>query len=55
MLVQFTGDRELVLRADAAKDIRKFFRFVSMSVQARTRSLQPNARLPPPDLDTLIV
>ena len=54
MLFRFTGDRETIMSADAAKDIRRFFRFVSMSVQARGRSMQPNARLPAPDLDNLI-
>ena len=50
MLAKFTGDREKVLDASGAADIHRFFRFVTMSVQARSRSVTPNAVVTPPAL-----
>ena len=50
MLRGFTGDAEMVLRADGAREIRRFFRYVTMSVIARSHSIKPNAALPPPAL-----
>lgn len=50
MLQAFTGDSEKVLDAKAATDIAKFFRYVTMSVQLRTRSGSPNAVIPAPRL-----
>lgn len=50
MLQRFTGDIEKVMDAHSAADIRRFFRFVTMSVLARSRSITPNAILPPPAL-----
>lgn len=50
MLTKFTGDREKVMQADGAREIRRFFRYVTMSVVARSRSIKPNAALPAPDL-----
>jgi uncharacterized protein YegL len=44
VLKAFLADPEArVFRADEARQIRKFFRFVSMSVTSRSRSANPNA------------
>ncbi|MCS6915426.1 MAG: VWA domain-containing protein [Myxococcales bacterium] len=54
VLQEFLADPEArVLQAHEAREIRKFFRWVTMSVTSRSRSLQPNqvANVPPPDLD----
>ena len=43
MLKQFLGDSELdVFEAIQARDIKKFFRFVTMSVSQRAQSINPN-------------
>jgi uncharacterized protein YegL len=51
MLERFTGNRERVLHVQEAKGILRFFQFVTMSVLTRSRAVQPNQALPPPDLD----
>lgn len=49
VLNEFLHDPEaLVHRADEARQIRKFFRMVTMSVTARSRSANPNASSPVP-------
>lgn len=50
VLSDFLRDPEArVFRADEARQIRRFFRFVTMSVTARSRSANPNvvAKVPP--------
>ena len=43
VLKQFLGDSELdVFEAVQARDIKKFFRFVTMSVSQRAKSVNPN-------------
>ena len=43
VLKQFLGDSELdVFEASQARDIKKFFRFVTMSVSQRAKSVNPN-------------
>lgn len=54
MLRTFLGDPEnRVFEAHEARDVRKFFRWVTMSVTARSRSGQPNLAVDvePPDSD----
>lgn len=48
LLGEFTGPEGRLMEAHEADEIRKFFRFVTMSVSARTRSAMPNTV---PDLD----
>jgi uncharacterized protein YegL len=50
VLTEFLHDPEArVFRADEARQIRRFFRFVTMSVTSRSRSANPNvaAKVPP--------
>ena len=50
VLSEFLHDPEAcVFRADEARQIRRFFRFVTMTVMARSRSANPNtaAKAPP--------
>ncbi|WBX68207.1 VWA domain-containing protein [Tenacibaculum dicentrarchi] len=43
VLKQFLGDSELeVFEADQAREIKKFFRFVTMSISQRAKSVNPN-------------
>ena len=54
VLSEFLKDPEgRVFQAHEARDVRKFFRWVTMSVASRSRSAQPNqpVDLEPPDLD----
>lgn len=54
VLRAFLGDPEgRVIEAHEAREVRKFFRWVTMSVTARSRSGQPElaADVDPPDLD----
>ena len=54
VLRHFLGDPEgRVFEAHEAREVRKFFRWVTMSVTARSRSGQPNLAVDvePPDLD----
>ena len=56
VLRTFLGDPEgRVFEAHEAREVRKFFRWVTMSVTARSRSGQPNSAVDvePPDLDDL--
>lgn len=54
VLREFLADPEArVFQAHEAREIRKFFRWVTMSVTSRSRSAQPNqaVKLLPPNLD----
>jgi uncharacterized protein YegL len=54
MLTDFLHDpAKSVMKAEDAKSIRTFFKWVTMSVTVRSRSTTPNSvpPLPPPDLD----
>lgn len=52
VLKEFLADPEArVFRADEAQQIRRFFRFVSMSVRSRSRSANPNVAPATPDDD----
>lgn len=52
VLKEFLADPEArVFRADEPQQIRRFFRFVSMSVRSRSRSANPNAAPPASDDD----
>ena len=54
MLRAFLADPESrVFEAQQAREIRKFFKWVTMSVAARSRSAQPNVtiNLDPLDID----
>ena len=54
VLKEFLADPEAkVFRADEAQQIRRFFRFVSMSVRSRSRSANPHAAsvIPEDDVD----
>ena len=42
MLEKFVSDKELVFTANDSKDIKKFFKFVSMSTISRSVSSNPN-------------
>lgn len=56
MLQRFLNDREgQVFKAHQARDIHKFFRWVTMSVTARSRSATPDQIVPvdPQDLDEI--
>jgi uncharacterized protein YegL len=56
MLAKFVSSPEYLLSGENARDIRKFFRFVTMSVTQRLRSQSPDApqpRLQVPEDDTL--
>lgn len=47
VLNRFMGDAELgVFSAEQARDIKKFFKFVTMSVNQRTQSQDPNLNTP---------
>jgi uncharacterized protein YegL len=48
MLAEFAGPDGRVFDAPEVEQIRRFFRFVTMSVTARSRSVSPNSA---PDLD----
>lgn len=57
MLRFFLGnENEHVFQAHEARDIQKFFRWVTMSVTTRSRSINPNdtPELEPTDLDDLV-
>lgn len=43
VLCRFTGDSELVVSADQANQIKSFFRYVTISTIARTKSSNPNS------------
>jgi uncharacterized protein YegL len=48
MLGQFVSSPEYLIEGENARDIRKFFRFVTMSVSQRLKSQSPDmAELPP--------
>lgn len=54
MLRRFLNDPEgRVFEAHEGREIRKFFRWVTMSVSSRSRSTEPNRTVDvdPPDLD----
>ncbi len=56
MLERFVGDPHVpVFRADQAQEISRFFRWVTMSVTQRVRSVSPNSviAMEPPSLDDL--
>ena len=42
MLGKFVSSPELLISGDGARDIKKFFRFVTMSVTSRMRSQTPD-------------
>lgn len=42
MLAKFVSSPELLVSGESARDIKKFFRFVTMSVTSRTRSQTPD-------------
>ncbi len=42
MLAQFVSSQDLLVAGDSARDIRKFFRFVTMSVTSRMHSQTPD-------------
>lgn len=55
MLGAFVNDvSRPVLAASDARQIQKFFKWVTMSVTARSRSATPNATLPPPSADFIL-
>jgi uncharacterized protein YegL len=55
MLGAFVNDpARPVLAASEARQIQKFFKWVTMSVTARSRSATPNATLPPPTTDFVL-
>lgn len=55
MLAQFASEPEYLISGENARDIRKFFRFVTMSVTQRMKSQSPDQPQTPemPDDDTL--
>jgi uncharacterized protein YegL len=55
MLAKFVSNPEYLVVGESARDIRKFFRFVTMSVTQRMKSQTPDVpQIPPmPDDDTL--
>ena len=56
MLSQFVSNPELLLSGENARDIRKFFRFVTMSVTSRMKSQTPDAPLAlPANLDEIVL
>ena len=42
VLTQFAGGKENVFFADSAKDIYKFFKFITTTIKTRTQSANPN-------------
>jgi uncharacterized protein YegL len=55
MLSKFVSSPEYLVLGDSARDIRKFFRFVTMSVTQRMKSQTPDMQQIPqmPDDETL--
>ena len=48
MLAEFVSDPEYLVSGDKARDIVKFFKYVTMSVTSRTRSQSPDNPVIPP-------
>jgi uncharacterized protein YegL len=53
MLSKFVSSPEYLVAGENARDIRKFFRFVTMSVTSRMKSQTPDLPPPIPEDDTL--
>lgn len=55
MLAEFVSDPEYLISGDKARDIVKFFKYVTMSVTSRTKSQSPdNPVIPPYPADDII-
>ncbi len=55
MLAEFVSDPEYLVSGDKARDIVKFFKYVTMSVTSRTKSQSPdNPVIPPYPADDII-
>lgn len=55
MLNEFVSDSEYLVSGDKARDIVKFFRYVTMSVTSRTKSQSPDNPVVPPYPDDDII